>query len=213
MRFPIIAAALAIALPQTALAQDPELVREVKLSKGKAKVKFYGLPTDGAATGPRQTPTVGVAPSPNMGLGNYIAKSFDDTRKVVVVPPSRFGETSQFETGFDSMIRSDLEREISAACKSQKLNYLLLMSPPDASFKMDPSIFMFGLGRTRFRNVVEARLYDCPTSKIVWNQRLLLESSQGTMSATFEGTTMATGESERAFAQMIVEKISADTGW
>lgn len=213
MRLSIIASALVIAVPQAVLADDAQVVREVKLSKGKAKIKFYALPTEGAATPQKRMPTVGVAPMPNMALGNYLAKNFDDTRKVTVIPPSRFGEKSPFATGFDSMIRSDLEREISSNCKSFKLSYLLLMSPPDTSFKTDATALMFGLGRMRFRNSVEIRIYDCPTAKIIWNNRLLLESSQSMSGMTFEGTNIATGESERAFAGVIAEKISSDLSW
>ncbi len=196
-------------------ANDSNFSREVKLSKGKAKVKFTAMPAEGSAAVVSKQPRLGIAPSQNPSFVSFIAKQMDERRKVVVVPPSKLGSGGAFGTGFDQMMSSELSEAVGSSCKSAKLDYLLLLGSPQMSHKTDVTAFMFGLGRTRLRNTVEARLYDCRTAKSVWRQSVLLETSQSAMGMAFNGTGPVFGgpEAEQAMAGVFADKLTFDMKW
>lgn len=215
VRLTLIAITLAATIATSAIAGDANFSRQVKLSKGKAKVEFTTLAAEGSPTGPAQHPRLGIAPSLNATFANFLAKGMDDGARVEVVPPSKFNSNSAFATGFEQMLRSELESAVTSSCKTAKLDYLLLFGSPQQSQKTDVTAFVIGMGRMRMRNTVETRLYDCRTRKSVWVQKVQFETSQGMMGMAFGGTGAGFGgpEAEKAMAGIFAEKLTLDLKW
>lgn len=196
-------------------AEKPEYSKEIKLSKGKAKFQVWPLPTEASPSGPPQNPRFGIAPTAGASFANYLAKSADDTRRMQVMPLGRVTENSPFMIGFEQMMRSELETEVNALCRKSKLDYLLLIGAPQMGQKTDATAFLFGLGKMRMRNTIKTQVRDCRSKKIVWHKEVLLETSQGMLSAAGGvGAGLFGGpESEQAFAALFTEKLIADLKW
>lgn len=209
------ALALGTLIATNAYANEGTFSREVKLSKGKAKLKFTAMPADGSVTVASKQPRLGIAPTQNPSFASFLAKQMDERKKAVVVPPSKLGSSSAFGMGFDQLMSSELVEAVGSSCKSSKLDYLLLLGSPQMSQKTDATAFVFGLGRMRLRNTVEARLYECRTAKSVWRQSVLLETSQSMMGMAFNGAGAGFGgpEAEQAMAGVFVDKLALDMKW
>lgn len=197
-------------------ADAKEYSQSVKLSKGKAKVEFTAGTPEGARTGSSKNPRVGIAPSPTISFGNFLAQQLDATGRAVVVPPSRLSDASALNGGFDGLMRSELQSAISGACRKEKLDYLLVLGTPQPSMKTDITAYLLNpFARMRTRNNQESRLYDCRATQSVWVQDVRLETSQsvvGSMNNLGAGF-LGGPESERAMARLYVEKLIADMGW
>jgi hypothetical protein len=198
-----------------AYADEGKFSREVKLTKGKAKVQFTAMQADGTAAGLAKQPKLGIAPSMSPSFSSFLAKRMDENGRVVVVPPTKLNSGSAFSMGFDQLMRSELVESVGSSCKAAKLDYLLLLGSPQMSQKTDATAYVFGLGRMRMRNTVEARLYECRTTKSVWRQSVLLETSQGMMSMAFGGSGAGFGgpEAEQAMANIFADKLTVDMKW
>lgn len=215
VRLTFMALILATTITTAAYAGDANFSRQVKLSKGKAKVEFTSLSAESSPTGPAQHPRLGIAPSLNPSFANFLAKHMDDSARVEVIPPSKFSSNSAFASGFEQMLRSELESAVISNCRTAKLDYLLLFGSPQQSQKTDVTAFVFGLGRMRMRSTIETRLYDCRTRKSVWVQKVQFETSQGMAGMAFGGTGAGFGgpEAEQAMAGIFAEKLTADLKW
>lgn len=215
MRTTGMAIALSLMLVTTANAGNGTFSKEVKLSKGKAKVEFTIATVEGSPSGPARTPKIGIAPSPNESFGSYLAKRLDESALVVVVPPRQLSTFSTAGVSFEQMMRSELEASVGSSCKAAKLDYLLFLGAPQMSTKTDATAYVFGLGKMRMRNTIATRLYDCRTKKFVWAQSVLFETSQGMMGMVFNGVGALFGgpEAEQAMAGIFADKLTSDLKW
>lgn len=191
--------------------------REAKLAKGKAKVEVTpGTPETTASR--INHPRLGIAPSPSASFGNFLARAFDESGKVDIVPPSRLQAAYRtLGAGFEQLMRSELSEAIGDTCRAGHLDYLLVMGAPQMSMKTDVTAFIVGFGRMRMRNRQESRLYECRSRKTVWVADALFETSQGTMSSALTGNSagalLGGPEAEQAMAKIYGEKLAADMGW
>lgn len=199
-------------------ASAEEFKRELQLSKGKARVTFVSIAPEMEPKGPAKNPKVGIAPPTDAQFGGFLARQLDESSRVNVVSPTRMAQT-ELPAGFDfeSVTRSELKAAVSAGCRSQRLDYLLMLGSSQATGKVDVTAYIVGFGRIRMRQTQQARLYDCRSQAIVWNQTIEYEGSQGLMSSALSGTTMGNAmagpDAAKAYATAFGDKLVADMRW
>ena len=194
-----------------------EFSRETHIGKAKIKVVFNSVAPDARPTGPAKNPRVGVAPSAHAEFGNFITKSLDDSARVQVTSPSRLtSDNLPVGFSFDAVTRSELRDALTAACSKARLDYALVFGASTTTMKMDVTVFIVGLGRNRTRLSYEARLYDCRSKAIVWNQGVMIEGSQGMFSSAVTGNMMGNqfgADGSKAAAAIFSDKLIADMAW
>ena len=206
-------ACMALALPSPAMAgDDPDFEKEVKLEKGKAKISFTAVPVAGPAVRAAAMPRIGIGASNAPNFSAYVGQSLERTRKAGVVSASQLGMQMQ-ATQVPAMLDSEVQGMVSGACARGKLDFLLFVSSGLPSMKTDLTARVFGFGRMRLRTPMEARLYSCKTKQVAWHQQITVETSRGTASMSFSGSTagLAGGpEAERKLSEIFAEKLVAD---
>jgi hypothetical protein len=215
MRF-VLPLAAAFGLVCTAASAE-EFSRELDLGKGRAKVTFTSIAPDAPPSGPKKYPRVGVAPSVDAQFGSFLTRQLDDSSRVQVTSPTKV-QSADLPVGFtfDSVTRSELKAAIDTACRTNQLDYILVMGSQQHTTGMDVTVFIIGLGRMKMRVQQEARLYDCRSKAIVWNQNIIFEGSQGLMSSTLSGNLAGNAigpDASKAMASIYSDKLISDMGW
>ena len=208
---------LLLAFTALAPASAEEFSRETHIGKAKIKVVLNSVAPEGRATGPARNPRLGVAPSALGEFTNFVTRSLDDSSRVQVTSPSRLvSDQMPAAFSFDAVTRSELRDALTSACAKGKLDYALVFGASTATMKTDVTVFIVGLGRNRQRLSYEARVYDCRTKSIVWNQNVMVEGSQGMFTSAVTGNMMGNqfgADGSKAAAAIFSDKLIADMGW